>query len=158
MEMLTAKRVYAGKTISDSLAGVLAREPEWDDLPEDTPRSILRLLERCMEKEVTERLQVISEARIAIKRYLEEPEADEVAAVPDTTPQPAWRRTLPWAVAAAALAVAVVASFWPDASEPPQPPLRLSVNLPGEETLFRDRTIRSSRPMATGSASSRARP
>jgi len=31
MEMLTGKTVYAGETVSDTLAGVLAREPEWQE-------------------------------------------------------------------------------------------------------------------------------
>jgi len=50
MEMLTGNRVYAGKTLSDTLAGVLAREPEWNDLPSDTPAPVRRLLERCLER------------------------------------------------------------------------------------------------------------
>jgi serine/threonine protein kinase len=43
MEMLTGNRVYKGKTLSDTLAGVLAREPEWDELPADTPAPVRRL-------------------------------------------------------------------------------------------------------------------
>ena len=58
---------------------MLAREPEWDDLPSDTPAPVRRLLERCLEKEADQRLQAIGEARIAIERYLEDPTADDVA-------------------------------------------------------------------------------
>ena len=38
MEMLIGKLVYGGDTVSDTLAGVLAREPEWEELPKDTPQ------------------------------------------------------------------------------------------------------------------------
>ncbi len=74
MEMLSGSRVYAGDTISDTLAGVLAREPEWENLPANLPRSIRSLLERCLEKEIRNRLQAIGEARLAIERFLEDPE------------------------------------------------------------------------------------
>ena len=46
MEMLTGKTVYAGRTVSDTLAGVLAREPEWEALPAETPRRIRKLQSR----------------------------------------------------------------------------------------------------------------
>ena len=109
MEMLTGNRVYKGKTLSDTLAGVLAREPEWDDLPSDTPAPVRRLLERCLEKEAGQRLQAIGEARIAIERYLENPEADETTN--EVVREPArWKHLLPWAVAGAA-AVALIATL-----------------------------------------------
>ena len=131
MEMLTGKTVYAGRTVSDTLAGVLAREPEWDELPADPPRRIRRLLQRCLEKETPDRLQAIGEARIALQQYLAHPETEaspeaEVVQVA----QPTWKRLLPWAlfgVTAAGLVAAVVA-LWPD---PPQPrkPIRLEAVL-----------------------------
>jgi serine/threonine-protein kinase len=101
MEMLTGNRVYAGKTLSDTLAGVLAREPEWDDLPGDTPAPVRRLLERCLEKEAVQRLQAIGEARIAIEKYIEDPAGDEIQGETTQTP-PSWKRLLPWVVAGAA--------------------------------------------------------
>jgi serine/threonine-protein kinase len=108
MEMLTGNRVYAGKTLSDTLAGVLAREPEWAELPQDTPTQVRRLLERCLEKEVGQRLQAIGEARIAIERYLEYPAEVEASETPATAPTA--KRFLPWAVAGVT-AVALIASL-----------------------------------------------
>jgi serine/threonine-protein kinase len=108
MEMLTGNRVYAGKTLSDTLAGVLAREPEWAELPKDTPAPVRRLLERCLDKEVGQRLQAIGEARIAIERYLEDPRSADAPDAPPTTP--AAKRFLPWAVAGVT-AVALIASL-----------------------------------------------
>jgi serine/threonine-protein kinase len=87
---------------------VLAREPEWDELPADTPAPVRRLLERCFEKEADQRLQAIGEARIAIERYLENPTANDVAK--ETATAPPAKRTLPWAVAGAA-AVALIATL-----------------------------------------------
>jgi len=109
MEMLTGNRVYAGKTLSDTLAGVLAREPEWGDLPSDTPVPVRRLLQRCLDKEVGRRLQAIGEARIAIERYLEDP-ADETAAVEAAAGAAGWKRALPWAVAGVTV-IALISSL-----------------------------------------------
>jgi serine/threonine-protein kinase len=109
MEMLTGNRVYAGKTLSDTLAGVLAREPEWNDLPSDMPAPVRRLLERCLEKEASQRLQAIGEARIAIERYLEDPAAATAAAEATAAPA-AWKRVLPWAVAGIAV-IALISSL-----------------------------------------------
>jgi len=127
MEMLIGKRVYAGRTVSDTLAGVLAREPEWDDLPSDTPVPVRHLLERCLEKEVGERLQAIGEARIAIEHYLENPAGDVKAGV--ASAPPLIKRALPWAVAgalAAALVAAVV--LWPRGAAE-EPIMRLEVKV-----------------------------
>ena len=108
MEMLTGNRVYKGKTLSDTLAGVLAREPEWNDLPADTPAPVRRLLERCLEKEAGQRLQAIGEARIAIERYLEDPTANDVG--DETAGASPVSRFLPWAVAGVT-AIALISSL-----------------------------------------------
>jgi serine/threonine protein kinase len=49
-EMLTGRTPFAGHTVSDTLAAVLEREPDWSRLPEAVPVSIRRLLQRCLEK------------------------------------------------------------------------------------------------------------
>ena len=111
MEMLTGEIVFAAETVSDTLAGVLAREPMWDKLPKSTPRQIRYLLERCVEKDTRNRLQAIGEARIQIERFLENPEEEEVqvsGAAPE--PTPAWKRLAPWLVAAV-LAIALGAAL-----------------------------------------------
>ncbi|MDX1389704.1 MAG: serine/threonine-protein kinase, partial [Acidobacteriota bacterium] len=47
-EMLTGERLFAGETVSDTLAAVLRAEPDWDRLPVETPTSVRRLLRRCL--------------------------------------------------------------------------------------------------------------
>ncbi len=135
MEMLTGRRVYAGKTLSDTLAGVLAREPEWNDLPSDTPAPVRRLLERCLDKEAGQRLQAIGEARIAIESYLKNPGAD--AATDESAAGTArWTRLLPWAVAgvtAAALIMSLVILGSRDGA--PEQTMRLEVAV-SDDPLF----------------------
>ena len=111
MEMLTGKTVYAGKTAADTLAGVLARDPAWNDLPDRTPPSIRRLLDRCLQKELRDRLQAIGEARVIIQGYLDDPEADVTSI--DAVPRPLWRTALPWALAGAFALAAFLSWFGP---------------------------------------------
>jgi serine/threonine protein kinase len=49
-EMLTGKRAFAGTDVSDSLARVLMKEPDWEALPGGTLPAIRKLLRRCLAK------------------------------------------------------------------------------------------------------------
>jgi serine/threonine-protein kinase len=134
MEMLTGQKVFPGKTVSDSLAGILAREPEWDALPSDLPAPIRHLLERCLEKETSDRLQAIGEARIAIERYLANPEA-AVEEASSAAGAPEVHTNKPVLAAATLLAaLAGAAAMWLLAPDPP-PPLLRKLHIPVEEQL-----------------------
>jgi eukaryotic-like serine/threonine-protein kinase len=65
-EMLTGRRACRGDTVSDAIAAILEREPEWAALPAATPAGIRRLLQRCLEKDQKRRTQDIGDARIEI--------------------------------------------------------------------------------------------
>jgi Tol biopolymer transport system component len=79
LEMLTGRRVFAGETLSDTMAAVLRAEIDFDDLPNGTPASIHHLLRRCLERDPRTRLQAIGEARIALEDDLE-PLAEPISA------------------------------------------------------------------------------
>ena len=138
MEMLSGNTVYAGRTLSDTLASVLARDPDWHKLPETTPRPIRRLIERCLEKDLRRRLQAIGEARLVIEEYLADPDAAESEDAGKATETTGWRRVLPWAalaVAAGAVALAILGWLRP-APEVEPPALRLSVEVASEQPLL----------------------
>ena len=70
-EMLTARPAFAGgETVSDTIAAILEREPDWSALPAQTPVSIRRLLQRCLEKDPKRRLRDIGDARLEIEEAL----------------------------------------------------------------------------------------
>ncbi len=77
MEMLTARQVFKGDTLSHVLAAVLKDEPDWSALPADTPASIHRLLRRCLEKDRKRRLPDAADVRLEID---EAPEPARVSA------------------------------------------------------------------------------
>ena len=65
-EMLTGRPAFPGDTLSDIVAAILEREPEWDLLPVPTPAAVRRLLRRCLEKDPKRRLHDIADARIEL--------------------------------------------------------------------------------------------
>ena len=91
-EMLTGRRPFEGRTVSDTLASVLARDPDLDTLPTNIPRAVHRLLRRCFEKEPKKRLRDIGEGFI----QLEEGLSDEAAPSVVPGPKPPYRRLMPW--------------------------------------------------------------
>ena len=62
-EMLTGRALFGGETVSDVLAGVLAREIDWSPLPAETPPHVRHLLARCLERDPRQRLRDIGDAR-----------------------------------------------------------------------------------------------
>jgi serine/threonine-protein kinase len=111
-EMLTGRALFTGPTISDTLAAVLTREPDWNRV---TARA-RRLLQRCLEKNPKRRLRDIGDAF---------PLLDEAPEAPLAV-----SRT-PWAVAAV-LAVALAATgglSWRATRPVDHPLVRLNVDL-----------------------------
>jgi len=80
-EMLTGKQAYTGETASDILAKVLEREPDWTKLPATIPAPIIRILRRCLTKDVRQRLHDIADARIEIEALGREPAAEIAQAI-----------------------------------------------------------------------------
>ena len=50
-EMLTGRRTFDGQTMSDTIAQILEREPDWAALPRATPPPVRDLLKRCLNKD-----------------------------------------------------------------------------------------------------------
>jgi Tol biopolymer transport system component len=67
-ELLTGTRAFLREDLSGTIAAVLEREPDWTILPGATPASIRELMQRCLQKDPTRRLQSIVDARKTIER------------------------------------------------------------------------------------------
>ncbi len=68
LEMLTGERVFKGDDVSETLASILKDAPALDALPAGTPPRLRRLLERCLDRDVKQRLRDIGEARVEIAK------------------------------------------------------------------------------------------
>ncbi len=81
-EMLTGHRAFPGGTVSEYIAAILERDPDWTALPALTPPAAHRVLRRCLEKNPTQRLHDIADARIELDDALRlSPLAERATAV-----------------------------------------------------------------------------
>jgi serine/threonine protein kinase/tetratricopeptide (TPR) repeat protein len=81
-EALTGRRPFKGQTTSDLLAEILKIDPDWTTLPPETPREVVTLLRRCLEKETRRRLRDIGDIAITLE------ETSNVSRLELTTTQP----------------------------------------------------------------------
>jgi len=127
-EMLTRRHLFCGETVSDTLAGVLKTDPDWNALPAETPPAIRKLLRRCLERDRKRRLPDIGVALMEIDEARAEPESPAKTAAPKPV-----SRLLPW-IAAALLALALPAS-WLLRPKPEERMLQFEVSAPPNHTF-----------------------
>lgn len=66
VEALTGHRPFTGSDAHDILNSILSSPPDMSDLPSDLPAGVVRLLERCLEKDPRNRWRDIGDARIEL--------------------------------------------------------------------------------------------
>ena len=130
-EMLTGHTTFPGETVTDVLGAIVHRDPEWTAMPGNTPPGIRALIEHCLRKDITRRMQSMGDVRIALEEYNDQPFGELPRVV---APAPSRWRWLPWAVAAAAVAVAVAVVMLRPAATTAGPVSRFSVEI-GDATL-----------------------
>src|SRR6266576_143148 len=136
-EMLTGKGPFAGDDVSDTLANVLKREPDWSALPATVPVSIRALLRRCVEKDRRKRVADVSTALFAIDEQASL-SGSVAASVTQLPRRPLWQRVA--ALTGVVLVVAAVATtltWFATRPADPVPPRvsRLSLASSGAATL-----------------------
>jgi eukaryotic-like serine/threonine-protein kinase len=110
-EMLTGKRAFAGDEVSDVLASVLAREPDWTLLRPGLSPLLGTFLKRCLHKDPKQRVPDIATMRLALEGAFETgvPQTPEASLVAKRS---AWRRAITVALASLVTAVIVIVSAW----------------------------------------------
>jgi len=139
-ECLTARQAFAGETVSDMIALILAGEPDWNALPTATPERVRGLLRRCLEKDARRRLRDIGDARMEIEDVLAV-RASSSSMVAGTTAVKRSRWVFEWArLAGVALLAAAAAWFVPRAFRGPEriQTSRFTVPQPQGVFLFTD--------------------
>jgi len=72
-EMLTGRPAFDGDDVSQTLARVLERQPDYSTLPPRLHPTIKEMLERCIEKSARNRYGSINDARVDIEKVLADP-------------------------------------------------------------------------------------
>jgi Tol biopolymer transport system component len=134
-EMLTGKTAFRGDTVTETLAAVIRAEPEWSQLPADTPPLVRSLLRRCLQKDLRQRVQAIGDARITLEEALTGAADAPVAAV---RREAAWRPFVPWALLGATV-LAFAGLAWVREGQRttaiPAQPVRLQIPMPSKPPL-----------------------
>ena len=105
-EMITGRMVFRGATISDTIAAVLERSPDWTALPPATPTPVRHVLTRCLEKDPKQRWRDIGDVRIALEdAEAWRPQTDSASPKMSRAGRTAWALALLVALTAAVAAV-----------------------------------------------------
>lgn len=141
-EMLTGSHPFTGLSASDIVVAILERDPDLDALPATTPARVRWLLRRCLEKDPTNRLHDIADARIELDEALRNPEAtsgESRAVGMPATRHFVTRERAAWLTAGLALTALVVALMCGRGralDPPPGAVYRSAILLPEELRLF----------------------
>ena len=115
-EMLSGARLFRGETISDTLAAVLRQDIPWTALPPGTPREIVRLLRRCLERDRKNRLHDIADARIVLEEVARGGAQEDVAPAASAPASPSRTR---WLITAAGVVTGLALGFFGGRSTAP---------------------------------------
>ena len=158
-EMLTGTRAFDGDGVSETLARVIEREPDWARLPPTLPPALLTYLRRCLHKDPRQRVQAIGDVRLALEGAFETATSQTIADAtgPTGAPHragvrggdpagpgplaPARGARLAWIVAAAAVLAAAVLAIpatraLRQAPPPSLPEMRTDIATPATADLM----------------------
>ena len=74
-EMLSGYKAFGGETVSDCIAAILDREPDYTLLPARTPNRLRELVRKCLVKDARRRMRDIGDARIELEDVLAQPQS-----------------------------------------------------------------------------------
>jgi serine/threonine protein kinase len=123
-EMLSGTRAFEGEDVTDTIAAVVTREPDWSRLPASTPAAVRRSLARCLAKDRKHRLRDIGDAH----HELTDDAQGANAPSPVPTARAAWMATAAAGLAAVLLAIPAISHFRETA--PAERALRLTIDAP----------------------------
>ena len=91
-EMLAGKCVFKGESLSDTFVSILEREPDWSALRDDTPPQMMKILERCLQKDLDARLPDAGTIRLELEEITGGQSSSFIASsIPSTrSPRPSW--------------------------------------------------------------------
>ncbi len=140
-ECLTGRRPFEGETISDIVVQILEHEPDWTKLPDSTPPSVRRLLQRSLVKDRRKRLRDAGDAALELEEVLLGSTGgafpSQVSSNPATSRKPAF--LILGVMLAFALGLVVATVLWRRAASTGPPPpdrvARYTVTLPPGTTI-----------------------
>jgi len=118
-EMLSGKRPFDGDDLAETLGAVIHKDVAWDRLPDTTPPTVRRVLERCLQKDPKARFRDIGYVQLALSGAFDAATASAEPSAVVAAPRPLWKRAIPGVAAALAGGAAVAVAAW--TLRPPAP-------------------------------------
>jgi Tol biopolymer transport system component len=140
-EMLTGSRAFEGEDVTETIAAVVTRDPDWSRVPASLPPHVVTLLRRCLEKNVQRRLPHLGVVRLDIDDALRHTDSAPQSTVAVAPTLPSGGPWLTRRAAGGALTVAVIliagAFMWGRHTAVGDPPLvtRLAIAPPPAEAI-----------------------
>ena len=134
-EMLVGRRIFDADDVSETLAAVLVKDPDWKALPAATPPAVVALLRQCLQRDPKRRVRDIGDVWLQLEAAYEAgpPQAPSTF----TVAKPAWRNPLALAAVLLAGVAVLVAGAWGFLKRPTPTPrvARFSIALPQGKVL-----------------------
>src|SRR5207244_5673954 len=111
-EMLTGARAFAGDDVSDTLARILMKEPDWTALPATVPPAVVTVLRRCLQKDRKQRVRDIGDVSLALEGAFETTVPGTAAPAPAAQRRPLWRRAIPVVATAVVVFALTAGAMW----------------------------------------------
>jgi len=134
-EMATGKKAFEGKSQASLIAAIMGQDPRpMSELQPMTPSFLDRVVKKCLAKEPDERWQSASDLMTGLKWVTEV--GTSADSLPAVTAPAAWKRAIPWSIAAVVVVIAAVMS-WSDSPVIPkvQSVTRTEITLPSASPL-----------------------
>jgi eukaryotic-like serine/threonine-protein kinase len=132
-EMFTGRRAFEGDDVSDTLARILMKEPDWAALSDTVPPAVVAVMRRCLQKDRKQRVRDIGDVSLALEG------AFESAATPAPRGRvQVWQQPMAVAALAIVAAISVTLAGWTLRSgtrTDRRPPVRLTVSVPSDDDL-----------------------
>jgi serine/threonine-protein kinase len=137
-ELAAGQRAFDGASMTDTMAAILTRDPEWSRVPATVPPALTALIGRCLRKDARQRVQSAGDVRVALEECAHAPAA--------ASPSVSGPRVGPgWVALAGVAGVLVGAWAWAFLSQPAAtapgmalPPVRAVLELPADAPLWLD--------------------
>jgi len=134
-EMLTGRQPFPGETVTDIIAPVVARDPDWRSIPAELNPRTEELIRRCLAKNRKDRWHAIADVRVELEAIMADPHGLKLQAGRTARVTPLWRRAIPHAITAVAVAAVAVAATVVVINPRPGPPavvMRFPIVLPAD--------------------------
>ena len=134
-EMLTGARPFAGDDVSETLARVIDREPDWAALPDSVPPVLSNFIRRCLQKNPKKRVRDIGDVSLAMEGAFET--TLSAPSEPPAVPQlHVWQRPTPLALAGLASMLLGGLIVWSAIRPAPGLVARFDYDLPDGQSFF----------------------